>query len=270
MADDRPNPSQRGYRDLLDLTGRVAIITGATKNIGYATAKLFADAGAELVLTARTAERLTAVAEEIGERSGRAVLAVPGDVTDVSSMDALAAAALERFGGVDIIVNNAFVGMGHQPTLDTPADIWLDGLRGYIEGPQRLLRALHDSMRTRGRGAVVNMVSTAGFSPVAGLGAYGILKAAMWSSTRYLAREMAPHIRVNAVCPGTTREGADPGENEIWKSVLPTVPLQRMAWPEETAAAALFLASDAASYTTGQVVFVDGGRVSLSGAYHSP
>ena len=255
-----------GLHGLLDLTGRVAVITGATKNIGFATAKLFAEAGALLVLTARTADRLAAVANEIEQRSGRTVLAMPGDVTDLTSMDTLAAAALDRFGGVDIVVNNAFVDMGHQPMVDASSEIWSDGLRGYIEGPHRLIRALRESMTAGGRGAVVNMVSTAAFSPLATLGAYGVMKAAMWSATRYLARELAPSIRVNAVCPGTTREGADPGESEVWRSILPTVPLQRMGRPEETAAAALFLASGASAYTTGQVLFVDGGRVSLSGA----
>jgi NAD(P)-dependent dehydrogenase (short-subunit alcohol dehydrogenase family) len=251
--------------DRTRLDGRVAIITGATRNIGLATARLFADAGADLLVTSRTAETLETVAGELRQDATGRVVAIAGDVCDLAHIEQIARRALDEFGGADVIVNNAFVQMGHQPLLDTPSDIWQTGLRGYIEGPTLLARHLAPSMAERGHGAVVNVVSTAAFTPVAGLAAYGIMKAAMWASTRYLAAELAPRIRVNAVCPGTTNESADAGTNATWARVLPLVPLARMATPDETAHAVLHLASDAASYTTGDVIFVDGGRVALSG-----
>ena len=252
------------------LTGRVALVTGATKNIGLAIAREFAQAGADLVITARTRDRLESVADELrGLGSGR-VLPVAGDIGVAADVDDLAAAALAEFDGVDIVVNNALVDMGHQTLFETPPETWDNGLRSYIRSPVQLVKSLHPAMASRGHGSVINLVSTAAFMPVASLGAYGVMKASMWAMTRYMASELAPHVRVNALCPGTTSETASAGDNARWNAVLPFVPLKRMATPDETARSALYLASDMSSYTTGQVIFVDGGRVGLFGAYDTP
>jgi NAD(P)-dependent dehydrogenase (short-subunit alcohol dehydrogenase family) len=253
-----------------DLNGRVAVITGATRNIGLATAREFARAGADLVISARSADTLHQVAAELEELGPGRVVPVTGDVTVADDLDRLASSALDSFGGVDVLVNNALVVMEHDSILDASDTEWEKGLRGYIQGPLRLIRTLAPSMAERGQGSIVNLVSTAGFMPVAGLGAYGVMKSAMWTLTRYLAAELAPQIRVNAVCPGTTSPDGTTEGRETWERLIKIVPLRRMGGPEESAKPVLFLASSASSYTTGQVIFVDGGRVGLGGANDLP
>jgi NAD(P)-dependent dehydrogenase (short-subunit alcohol dehydrogenase family) len=248
------------------LEGRVALVTGGSRNIGLAIARRFAAAGADLVITARTPETLTAVAADIRATTGRRVLAVAGDAAEPDDIDRLASRALEEFGGVDVVVNNALTSVGSTDSvLDADDAVWEASMRGYVQGPLRLLRRLMPSITARGHGSVINIVSTAGFVPIAGLAPYGVMKAAMWSLTRYLASDLAPEVRVNALCPGTTSQ--DGGiYKEGWRALLPLVPMARMGTAGESAGAALFLASDAASYTTGQVIFTDGGRVGLAGS----
>lgn len=146
-------------------------------------------------------------------------------------------------------MNNAVVDMGHAPLLETDPRVWGHGMQGYLRSPLTLVGAFVESMRARGRGAVVNIVSTA----------------AMVSMNQCLAHELAPDIRVNAVCPGTTSANGTTEATLSGSGSSTGAPLGRMATPEETVRTVLFLASDAASCTTGQVVFVDGGRVALAG-----
>ncbi len=246
------------------LNARNVVITGATKNIGLAVSRAFAEAGASLVIAARSKDVLDEVAAELRDRGAPQVIPVAADITSPIDLEKLSDTALESLGGVDVLVNNALVDMGHDPILEAPHEVWQRGLTGYLLAPLQLISAFAPSMRERGHGAVVNMVSTAAFVPVAGLGAYGVTKSAMWTLTKYLAAELAPDIRVNAVCPGTTSADGTTSGNANWEKLIAKVPLRRMATPDETAQSVLFLASDASSYTTGQVIFVDGGRVSLT------
>jgi NAD(P)-dependent dehydrogenase (short-subunit alcohol dehydrogenase family) len=251
-----------------DMRGRVVVLSGATKNIGLATAKTLARAGAQLVLCARSSGPLNDLANELNAAHGdKTAVAVAGDVTVAEDVAALARPALAAYGGVDVVINNALVDAGHAPILEATDDDWRRGFEGYVQGPLRLIGVLRESMAARGHGAIVNVVSTAAFTPVRSLGAYGVSKAAMWSVTRYLARELAPAIRVNAVCPGTTSADGSTRGSAIWDTLLPRVPLARMGSPDDTAQAITFLCSDAAAYITGDVIFVDGGRVSLAGTH---
>nr|WP_170945387.1 MULTISPECIES: SDR family oxidoreductase [unclassified Rhodococcus (in: high G+C Gram-positive bacteria)] len=252
------------------MSGRVALVTGASKNIGLASAKRFAEAGADLIISSSTDESLQRAATALRTETGRRVVAVVADARDPASMGALAETSLSEFGRVDIVMNNALLvaksplqqRVESKSILTAPTDLWDEGFAGYIHGPLALLRPLVPVMEQSGRGSIINVLSTAAFSIVDQFGVYGVTKAAMWSLTQYLAAELAPAIRVNALCPGTISESGEI-ENEAHRPLLAKVPLGRMGAADECASTALFLASDASAYTTGQVIQVDGGRVAL-------
>jgi NAD(P)-dependent dehydrogenase (short-subunit alcohol dehydrogenase family) len=219
-------------------------------------------------MTGRRPDRLAEAARIVADAGSGDVLAVAGDAGVDRDLDELAAAAVDRFGRVDVLVNNAPFAAGQdEPLLDVAPSRWEEGLAGCVRGPLRLLRHLVEPMRAGGRGSVVNVVSTAAFSPMPRLGPYGVAKAAMWAVTLRLARELAPDVRVNAVCPGTVSGLGDnetpPERLAARDRLLEHVPLGRRGLADEAAFAAQFLASPAAAYTTGQVLFVDGGRTSL-------
>jgi NAD(P)-dependent dehydrogenase (short-subunit alcohol dehydrogenase family) len=250
---------EQGYLQRFRLDGRTALITGASRNIGAAIARAFAEAGAGLVINARTVAPLDACAFELRERYGVPVLAVAADLSQPAErarlIDTIAAAGLE----IDVLVNNATSGGRPDSGLATSGEQWRDAIEVNVTAPFELCRAFVPGMQARGRGSVINILSTAAFAVVPPMLAYGSMKAALWTMTRYLARECAPTVRVNAICPGTIQEG---GALKVpsWSKLLPLTALNRVGDPDELACAALFLASDAASYTTGEVVFVDGGR----------
>jgi NAD(P)-dependent dehydrogenase (short-subunit alcohol dehydrogenase family) len=243
---------------LFSLAGRTAVITGASRNIGAALATGFAKAGADLVMVAREAHRLAEHAEHVRTVTGRCVETVATDVADPDAAERIASAAA-RIGRVDILVNNAFTGGSTiAPITETPDLVWDEVLENNLLGPMRLCRRFADDLAAGG-GSIVNVVSGSGLLPTPNMGPYGVSKAALWMLTRYLAVELAPQVRVNALCPGvTTPEGA-PG-HPIQEALLPLVPLKRFAKPEELVGAAVYLSSAAASYTTGELLIVNGGR----------
>ena len=238
------------------LDGRVALVTGASRNIGAAISRGLAEAGAELILNARTAAPLEALAGEL-RAAGARVATVAADLSLADDRARLIDAA---GGRVDVLVNNATGGGRPARSLETTPAQWRDALEVNVAAPFELSRAVVPGMQARGRGAIVNVLSTAAFVVVPPMLAYAAMKSALWTMTRYLARECAPAVRVNAVCPGTVQEG---GALKVpsWAALLPQTALGRVGEPDEVAAAVLYLACDASSYTTGEVVFVDGGRV---------
>ncbi|MBB6123371.1 SDR family NAD(P)-dependent oxidoreductase [Sphingobium subterraneum] len=255
------------------LDGMVAVITGASQNIGAATARLFAAAGCNLVLTARKLEPLTVVADEIRSTSSVQVLALASDITNGADRAELVRKSLETFGKVDILVNNAYAGSSFLRddggktaaslgTIDQDLDVWEAGFQGNVLGPCDLVRGFAPGMIEAGSGSIINVLSTAAFKPVHGQGAYGVTKAAMGMMTRYLAQDLGPAIRVNAFCPGTIFEPGAP-VSERRRNVLSSIPLGRFGVADECAAAALYLASPASSFTTGQTIFVDGGNINV-------
>jgi NAD(P)-dependent dehydrogenase (short-subunit alcohol dehydrogenase family) len=243
------------------LDGRTALITGATRNIGAAIGRAFASAGSNLVITARTAGALDAVAAELRTRYGVAVTAIAADLSVAADRTRLIAAIEHgRAGEIDILVNNA-PSSGRPPTgLETTPELWTNAVEMNVRAPFELSRACIAPMRRRGRGSIINLLSTAAFAVVPPMLAYGATKSALWTMTKYLARECAPEVRVNAICPGTVQEDGAM-KRPSWAALLPRTALGRVGEPDEVACAALYLASDAASYTTGEVIFVDGGRV---------
>jgi NAD(P)-dependent dehydrogenase (short-subunit alcohol dehydrogenase family) len=248
------------YLDRFRLDGRTALITGASRNIGAAIARAFAAAGANLVVNARTAGPLEAFAATVRERYAVEVTSVAADLAQPAERARLIAEIARRVGSVDVLVNNAAGGGRPDSGLATSPEMWREAVEVNVTTPFELCRAFVPGMRSRGRGAVINILSTAAFAVVPPMLAYGAMKSALWTMTKYLARECAPQVRVNAICPGTVQEG---GEMKVasWSRLVPLTALGRIGDPDELAGAALFLASDAASYTTGQVIFVDGGRV---------
>jgi NAD(P)-dependent dehydrogenase (short-subunit alcohol dehydrogenase family) len=244
----------------MDMSGRTALVTGGTGVIGGAIARALAMAGADVVIVARRRGPLEAAAGALSAETGRRVVALTGDVGDAESVAQLVAAATDAVDSIDVLVNNTFANGGERPIVDLELDDWDEPWRVNVMGPFQLSKAFARQMMSGQGGSIVNILTTAAFLPLSPMAPYGVTKAALWTLTRYLAKECAPKVRVNAVCPGTT--SADGSVTfASWYTALPHVPLGRMGLAEETARAVVFLASDAASYTTGQNLFVDGGRV---------
>jgi NAD(P)-dependent dehydrogenase (short-subunit alcohol dehydrogenase family) len=246
---------------LFSLAGRTAVITGASRNIGAAMAMGFAAAGADLVMVARDPVRLAAHADAVRERTGRQVVEVALDVTVPEAAETIEAAAAKLPGTVDILVNNAFAnGSVLAPVVDTPESVWQEVLTTNLLAPVRLSSRFAAALAQSGHGAIINVVSGSGLLPTPNAGAYGASKAALWMATRSLAAELAPAVRVNALCPGLTTPDGQPLDHAAHQHLLPLVPFRRPARAEEIVGAAVYLASDAASYTTGELLIVNGGR----------
>ncbi|HEX3554719.1 MAG TPA: glucose 1-dehydrogenase [Thermoanaerobaculia bacterium] len=253
-----------------DLAGKVVVVTGASRGIGEAVALGFAAAGARLVLASRKAEGgLTAVAEKIRSQGGEA-LAVACHTGRMADVEALAARAKEAFGGVDVLVNNAATNPHYGPLLAAEEGQWDKTFEVNVKGYVHTLRACLPLMRERGGGAVVNVASVAGLVPHSGLGVYGVSKAAVIMLTRTLAMELArENVRVNAIAPGlieTRFSAALWTAPEARERALRSIPQRRLGQPEDLLGAVLYLASDAARFTTGAVLVIDGGQT-LGGAY---
>jgi NAD(P)-dependent dehydrogenase (short-subunit alcohol dehydrogenase family) len=249
--------------DLFSLQDRVAVITGASRGIGEAIALRLAGAGAAVVLAARKPEGLAAVAARISDAGGRA-LAVATNVGRPAEVAALVARAVETFGKVDVLVNNAATNPYFGPLLDAPEAAWDKTFEVNVKGYFGAIRAVAAHLQARGApGSIVNVASIAGLRAAPLQGVYGMTKAAIISMTRTLAQELGPlGIRVNAIAPGLveTRFAAAIVENEALRErVVSRTALGRHAQPDELAGAALYLASDASAYATGQVLVVDGG-----------
>jgi NAD(P)-dependent dehydrogenase (short-subunit alcohol dehydrogenase family) len=252
-----------------DFGGRVVVVTGASRGIGAAIASAFAAAKARLVLAGRKMEGLEAVADLIRGNGGEA-LPVACHTGRAADVQALVEKARETFGGVDVLVNNAATNPHFGPLLDAEESHWDKTFEVNVKGYVHLIRACVPAMRERGGGAIVNVASVAGMVPHTGLGVYGVTKAAVLMLTRTLAMELArENIRVNALAPGliqTRFSEALWATPEARDRALRSIPQGRMGQPDDLVGAVLYLASDAARFTTGAVMVIDGGQT-LGGAY---
>jgi len=246
--------------DLFKLTDRVALVTGAGKGIGRGIALGFAEAGADLVLAARTRADLEATASEVRAR-GRRALVVPCDVMQTVALEALVAASVAEFGRLDLLVNNAG-GTGPRPALATSERFFENALRFNVTSPFLLTRLAVPEMLKTGGGAIVNISSRSSDMVQTAFVAYAAGKAALNMVTRNLAAELAPKVRVNAISVGgvgTEALGVVLKDERARRAFEAGTPMGRAGTVEDIAACALYLASPAASWVTGKVFQIDGG-----------
>jgi NAD(P)-dependent dehydrogenase (short-subunit alcohol dehydrogenase family) len=244
----------------ITLEGKVAIVTGASRGIGEAIARTFAAHGAKVAIASRKIEGLAQVAESIGP-SAIAVAAHTGREEDCAR---LVATTVEKLGKVDILVNNAATNPYFGPMIDIDVGAWDKTFEVNAKGYFWMMREVARHLRTReAPGSLINVASIAGLiaSPLQGV--YAMTKAAVISMTKTLAYELAANnIRVNAIAPGfvdTKFASAVLKNDALLDEVIRQTPMKRYGQPDEIAGAALFLASDAASYLTGQAIVIDGG-----------
>lgn len=247
------------------LSGKVAIITGASRGIGAATARLFAREGAAVVLASRNTEELSWLASDIAGEGGTA-LAVATNVADADATEALVARTLATYGQLDIAVNNAGVALGNKPLTEVSEEQFDQTIAVNLKGVFLALKYEIPAMLASNGGAIVNMSSTVGLvGSGAGIAPYIASKHGVVGLTKAAALEYAPwHIRVNAIAPGTTATSVNEhwiGNPAIKERITAAIPMGRIGEAQDVAEAALWLCSDASSYVTGVVVPVDGGYI---------
>ena len=244
------------------LHDKVAIVTGASKGIGEAIARGFAQAGANVVVSSRKQAAVDEVANRIVSEGGTA-LAVAAHMGEPEQIQQLVDRTLMEFGGVDILVNNAAINPVFGPTIDADDVVMQKMLDVNVKGCLFAIQKCAPSMRERGGGSIINMASTAGLDPANFMGLYSVTKAAVIMLTRVLARELGPDkIRVNAIAPGVIKTKFSTvlwDTPEIYERVTSEAALKRIGLPDELIGTALYLASEASSFTTGATIVVDGG-----------
>lgn len=248
--------------DVSSLRGKSALVTGATRGIGHAIAVALARAGANVAINSRKPDAVERTVNEIRALGGCAE-GVPAHVGHPDEAHALVDRAAERLGGLDIVVNNAAVNTSFGAIEATSEEAFDKILSVNLKGPFEIAKRALPHLRGRGGGSILNVSSMVGVQPEAMLGIYSVSKAALIALTRVMAKDWGPsNVRVNAICPGLIRTDFSA---PLWKDertrdrILHRQALPRLGTPEEVAALALFLVSDAAAFCTGGIYTVDGG-----------
>jgi NAD(P)-dependent dehydrogenase (short-subunit alcohol dehydrogenase family) len=246
----------------MDLSGKVAIVTGASRGIGQSIAEFFAEAGAKVVVASRKQADLDGVAAAIKAKGGEA-MALAAHTGEKASLKALVDKTIESYGKVDILVNNAATNPHFGPVLEAEDSMWMKTLEVNLMGNFWLCQNVVPSMRENGGGSIINIASVNGIRPGTMQGIYSASKAAVISLTQTLAMELGKdNIRVNAIAPGLvqTKFAKVLWENDaLLKQVEGRTPVGRIGQPEDIASLALWLASDLSSFATGETFVVDGG-----------
>lgn len=247
---------------LFDLTGKVAIVTGASRGIGQAIAEAFAVAGASVVVSSRKQDSVDSVAATITERGGRAH-AIAAHNGEKQALIALAQMTLDTYGRIDILVNNAATNPHFGPLLEAEDSLWQKTFEVNLLGNVWLTQAVVPAMRQAGGGKIINIASVNGLRPGNMQGIYSITKAGVINLTQTLAMELADdNIQVNAIAPGLvqTKFARAIWENEmLMEEMMKRIPQRRLGQPEDIAGIAVYLASRASDFATGQTFVIDGG-----------
>jgi 7-alpha-hydroxysteroid dehydrogenase len=259
MTEDHSSTLAKAGSDEFRLDGHVALITGAGRGIGACIARVFASAGADVAVVARTGAELETVATAV-RASGRSALVLPADVTDVSRAAELVERTIAEFGRLDVLINNAG-GAAPTPYMATTPEAMDEAFHFNVAAPFELTKRATPHLLDSARGCVINITSRMDRLAARGLVTYGTVKAALAHMTRLLAAELAPTIRVNGIAPAIVetdelRRALDDARRR--ETALAT-PLQRLASVADVANAARWLASPAASYITGKIIEIDGG-----------
>lgn len=248
----------------LRLDGKVALVTGASKGIGKAISAAYAEAGAQVMISSRKIEALESARDEIlAAAPGAEVEVFAANAGDLDQSAACIDAAIERFGQIDILVNNAATNPYMGPTIDISPGQWNKIVEVNLTAPLFWTqRVWHASMKERTGSSVINISSIGGLSVETSIGNYNVSKAALIHQTKTLAKELAPQVRVNAIAPGLVKTDM---AKALWESneqaMAAHVTMKRLGEPADIANAAVFLASDAASWICGHTLVVDGGML---------
>ena len=245
--------------DRFRIDDKVALVTGAGRGIGRATALALAENGADVALAARSADQLEAVAEEI-RKLGRRALVVPCNAANTENLEAFAQQAIDEFGRIDIVINNVGGSMP-KPFADTTEKDFAGAFHFNVTTAFALCKAAVPHMRENG-GSIVNISSSIGTMTGIGFTAYGTAKGAMSHFTKLLAEDLAPKIRVNAIAVGSTATSALETvltNDSVRNAMIESTPLKRLGEPEDMALGALYLASPASAYVTGTILEIHGG-----------
>lgn len=244
------------------LDGKVAVVTGGSRGMGKEMVMAFARVGADVVIASRKIEGCEALAKQVHKETGQRALAVAYHAAKWSDSDALADRCLDEFGKVDVLVNNAGMSPLYDDVRNVSEDLWEKVIGVNQKGPFRLSALLGHAMKDNGGGSIINISSTAGYMGGAMELPYAGAKAALNNMTKSFAQMFAPVVRVNCIMPGAfLTDISQAWTEEVKDSLMGLISMQRAGEPAEIIGPALFLASDASSYMTGEVMAVDGGMI---------
>lgn len=251
---------------LFDLTGKVAIVTGSTKGIGRAMAEGLAKAGASVVVSSRDQERCDEAAAEIRAATGGDVVGIACHVGDWDAVPAAVDRMHERFGRIDVLVNNAGISPAPDPVATISRELWRKIFSVNLEGPLRMAQCVLPIMREHGGGSIVNIATMAAYSGGPAVCAYGASKAGLVNLTKSMAKEWAPwNIRVNVLSPGPFHSEMVAGAARLKPGFIELIAdgtmMKRVADPSEIVGPVVYLASDASSFVTGDDISVSGGMM---------
>ena len=243
-----------------NLDGKVIVVTGGSRGLGFNMSLAFAHAGATVVVSSRKQDGCDTAASEIAAQSGQECVGIACHVSDWDACDALVDAVYTKFGRIDVLVNNAGMSPLYESLTSVSRELWDKVIGVNLAGPFRLSAVVGERMAAGEGGSIINVSSTAAVAPGAAEVPYGAAKAGVHNLTRSLARVYAPKVRTNCIMPGPfLTDISDAWSDEVKGAINAVVPLGRAGEAQEIVGTALYLASDASSYTNGAIIKVDGG-----------